>query len=159
MNSPVTTARLLLRKMDDGDAPFILRLLNEPTFLQYIGDRNVHSLDDARAYIARSPLYLVVTRNDLIPIGMCGVMEKPWLSDPDIAYAFVPEAEGHGYAAEAATAMLERARSELGMKTLVAVVQPDNQRSIRLLEKLGFTYRTEVVDPYNGASLHQYAID
>lgn len=163
------TERLILRHFDERDAPFILRLLNEPSFLRYIGDRQVRTLEDARAYIARVPLdsyrrfgfglYLVVAKEDGAPIGMCGLMQKPWLDDPDIAYAFVPEAGARGYASEAAAAVLDYGRTTLTMKRVVAVVQPDNAPSIRLLEKLGFTFETIVADPYNGAELMRYAAE
>ena len=48
------TQRLSLRYLDTRDAPFILELVNQPAFLQYIGDRGVRNLDDAREYIQRA---------------------------------------------------------------------------------------------------------
>lgn len=161
------TDRLILRRFTAADAPFILRLLNEASFLEFIGDRGVRTLEDARAYIARVAeesyrrlgfgLYLVVTRKDGRPIGMCGLMQKPWLDAPDIAYAFVPEAGSQGYGLEAAAAVLAHERTRFGFTRIVAVVTPTNAASIRLLEKLEFTFELNVSDPHDGATLMRFA--
>lgn len=160
------TERLSLREFDVGDAPFIRRLLNEPAFLRFIGDRGVRTDDDARAYLERVPLesylrlgyglYLVELVADGTPIGMCGLMRKPWLNAPDLAYAFLSEYGGRGYALEAARAVLDHARVTLKLDHVVAVVQPDNVRSIRLLEKLRFTSEGTVTDPA-GAELELHS--
>jgi RimJ/RimL family protein N-acetyltransferase len=160
------TERLALRQLEDADAPFILRLLNEPGFLKHIGDRGVRTQADARAYIARSAqesyrqfgfgLLAVQRKREGTPIGMCGVMQKPWLDAPDLAYAFLAEAEGRGYATEAARAVLAHARADLRMERIVAVVTAENAGSIRVLEKLGFTARGSVTDPTSETELRRY---
>src|SRR6185295_17248540 len=76
------TKRLLLRPISVDDAQFILALLNEPSFLRYIGDKQVRSLEDSRQYILRGPvasyerhgigLLLVELKGSQTPIGMCG---------------------------------------------------------------------------------------
>lgn len=162
----VETDRRLLRSFTAHDAPFILRLLNEASFLEFIGDRGVRTLADARAYITRVAeesyqrfgfgLYLVVTKADGQPIGMCGLMQKPWLDAPDIAYAFVPEAGSQGYGFEAAAAVLAHERARFGLTRVVAVVTPTNAASIRLLEKLGFTFESNVSDPRDGTQLMRF---
>lgn len=163
----VETDRLIMRPLTVQDAPFILRLLNEASFLEFIGDRGVRTLADARAYIARVAeesyrrfgfgLYLVITRADGKPIGMCGLMQKPWLDAPDIAYAFVPEAGSQGYGFEAAVAVLAHERARFGFARVVAIVTPTNAASIRLLEKLGFAFELNVSDPHDGATLMRFA--
>ena len=160
------TERLRLRRFEPGDAPFILRLLNEPGFLRFIGDRGVRTLEDARLYLERVPLesyrthgfgvYLVERGPRGIPIGMCGLTHKEWLPAPDLAYAFLAEHGGHGFATEAARAVLAHARATLRLERLVAIVLPDNTASIRLLQKLGFTAEGVVVDPRDGAELLLY---
>ena len=153
----IETTRLRVRHFVDDDASFILRLLNEPSFLRYIGDRGVRNIDDARAYIANGPLAsytkrgyglnVVTTKDSDDAIGMCGVVHKPWLDDPDIAYAFLPESGGRGYASEAAYAVLQVVRSEFGVGRVVAVVTPDNAASIRVLDKLDFSFERMIEDP------------
>ncbi len=144
------TNRLSVRKLTVEDAPFILRLVNEPSWLRFIGDRGVHSLTDAQKYILNGPLasyerfgfglYLVQLKEGQIPIGMCGLLKRDVLEDVDIGYALLPEFCGKGYAQEAAAAVLALGRSTFGLKCIAAVVAPDNQSSIKLLKKLGFHY-------------------
>lgn len=144
------TERLRLRKFTLDDAAFILRLLNEPSFIQNIADKNVRSLDDARNYILNGPaasyekfgfgLYLVEEKESGFPVGMCGLLKRDILENPDIGYALVPEFWSKGYALEAARAVIGFEREKHGLKRVLAVVNPDNQSSIRLLEKSGFRF-------------------
>jgi RimJ/RimL family protein N-acetyltransferase len=144
------TERLRLRRLTVGDADFVLRLLNEPSFLQNIGDRGVRTNEAARLYILNGPvasyeqhgfgLYLIELRTTAAPIGICGLLKRDVLEDVDIGYALVPEFWAQGYAGEAAAAVLTYARETLGLRRVAAVVSPDNQSSIRLLERLGFRY-------------------
>ena len=50
------TPRLRLRELVEDDAPFILELLNEPSFIANIGDRGVRTLDDAVGSIRKGPV-------------------------------------------------------------------------------------------------------
>ena len=144
------TQRLILRRMDLADAPFILRLVNEPSWLKFIGDKNVHSLDDAREYIRKGPLdmyerhgfgmYLTERKPDLVPLGMCGLIKRDALPDVDIGFAFLPEFRGRGYAFEAAAAVLEHGRTAFALPRIVAITTPTNDSSIRLLEKMGMSF-------------------
>ena len=161
------TERLALREFTVDDDAFILDLLNQPSFLHYIGDRNVRTLADARNYIEQGPLasyrepgyglYVVTLSGEHTRIGMCGIVHKPWLAAPDIAYAFLPQFEGKGYASEAARAVLEHARSEFGVDAVLGVVTPDNQGSMRVLQKLGFKRESTVVDPRTDTELVLFA--
>lgn len=148
------TPRLRLRKLTFDDADFILRLLNEASFIQNIGDKGVRTLEDARSYISTGPiasyekfgfgLWLVETQSESVPIGMCGLLKRETLDDVDIGYALVPEFWSKGFAMEAAAAVLSYAKSEFGLKRIVAIVSPNNDSSIRLLEKLGFVFEKMV---------------
>ena len=144
------TDRLRLRRLSIDDAEFILRLLNEPSFIQNIGDRGVRTIEDARAYVLKGPvasyeqfgfgLLLVEQKESGLPIGMCGLLKRDVLEHVDIGYALLPEFWSQGYALESASAVMSYAKEELGAKRVLAVVNPDNQSSIRLLEKMGFHY-------------------
>lgn len=143
------TERLALRQFTVDDAPFILELVNEPSFIRNIGDRGVRSLEDAKRYIENGPvtsyarngfgLYLVQLKDTGESIGMSGLIKRPALDDVDIGYAFLPKFWSKGYAVEAALANKEEARS-LGLKRLVAIINPDNEGSIRVAEKLGMKF-------------------
>jgi RimJ/RimL family protein N-acetyltransferase len=143
----IETARLVLRRLEADDAEFIVELLNDPDWLRFIGDKNVHSIADARGYIASGPvamyaregfgLYLTERKDDAVPIGMCGLIKRDSLPDVDIGFAFLPAFRGQGYALEAATAVLALGSGAFGLRRIVAITSPDNDRSIALLEKLG----------------------
>ena len=148
----LTTPRLALRTLTETDAPFMLQLLNEPSFIRNIGDRGVRTITDARQYITYGPkasyarfgfgLYLVELRNPLTPIGICGILKRDQLPEPDIGFAFLPAYWSQGYAIEAATGVRDYARDALGLPRLLAIVSPANASSIRLLERLGFSYES-----------------
>jgi [ribosomal protein S5]-alanine N-acetyltransferase len=141
------TARLLLRELTPGDTTFLIALLNSPGWLRYIGDRNVRTEEQAQAYLENGPwrsyrengfgLYLVQRLEDGQALGLCGLLKREGLEHPDIGFAFLPEYMGRGYAFESASAMLEYAKNTLRLPTILAIVLPENQASIRLLEKLG----------------------
>ncbi|MCC6744773.1 MAG: GNAT family N-acetyltransferase [Acidobacteria bacterium] len=145
-----TTDRLVLRLLSVEDAEFILELLNEPSWLRFIGDKGVRTLDDARSYIATGPvamyerhgfgLYVTERREDGVPMGICGLIKRDWLDDVDIGFAFLPRFWGRGYAHEAAAAVMDYGRNVLGIGRIVAITSPDNATSARLLEKLGLRF-------------------
>lgn len=144
------TDRLLLRQFTVDDAPFILTLLNEPSFLRYIGDKNVRNLQDARQYILNGPvasyerhgfgLSAVELKESHTAIGMCGLLKREVLPDPDIGFAFLPDFWSKGFAFEAAAAVLEDARERLKVERILAITSLDNDASIKLLERLGFNF-------------------
>lgn len=144
------TARLTLRRLHLGDAPFILELVNDPQFLRNIGDRGVRNLDDARRYLESGPLasyeehgfglFLMERRTDTVPIGICGLLKRPTLEDADVGFALLPAFHGRGYATEAAEATLKWGRQHLGLDRVVAITSPDNVASARVLEKIGLRF-------------------
>jgi RimJ/RimL family protein N-acetyltransferase len=148
------TDRLQLRMLTADDAPFILRLLNEPSFIQNIGDRGVRTIVDAQAYIQKGPLasyekfgfglWLIELKSEGTPIGICGLLKRDVLEDVDIGYALLPEFCSQGYAFESASAVMLYASEKLGLKRVVAVTNAANKSSIRLLEKMGFKYERMV---------------
>jgi RimJ/RimL family protein N-acetyltransferase len=146
----LVTERLLLRHFSSDDAEFVLKLLNEPSFLRFIGDKGVRNSDDARQYIANGPvasyerngfgLYLVALEEQESPIGMCGLIKRDGLPDPDIGFAFLPAYWSRGYAFEAAAAVMAYARQTLGLDRILAITSLDNDASGRLLEKIGLRF-------------------
>jgi RimJ/RimL family protein N-acetyltransferase len=141
------TDRLVLRRLEFSDAPFIVGLLNQPSFLANIGDRGVRDEADAHRYLSEGPMALydkygfglwhVSRREDGAGIGMCGLLRRDILPDADIGYAYLPEFWGKGYAFEAAEAVMRQAASRFHLPRVVAVVSQHNDPSIRVLEKLG----------------------
>ena len=155
----IPTARLTLRDLAAGDAPFVLRLVNDAGWLRHIGDRGVRSLADARAYIAGGPVASVrengfglsLVAAARVPVGLCGLLHRDGFPDPDLGSALRPEHRGAGYAAEAAAAVLADARARLGLTRVAALVSPGNDASVRVLAGLGFAFERQV--PLAGAGL------
>lgn len=161
-NSPecvvvLETQRLRLRQLCIIDAPFILRLLNEPSFIQNIGDKGVRTLEAASSYILDGPVanyrklgfgqYLIELQegsSEKIPIGMCGLLKRDTLKDVDVGYALLPEFWSRGYAREAVLGVLAYANKTLGLRRVVAITNADNGSSIGLLKKLGFQFEKTV---------------
>ncbi len=141
------TERLELRRFTLDDAPFVLQLLNEPSFLHFIGDRGVRDLQQARTYVRERILrsyeqfgfgiYLVELKSSAEPIGTCGLVKRDGLKDVDIGFAFLPRHWSQGYATEAAAAVMRYGLDDLGLPRIVAVANADNERSFRVLEKIG----------------------
>ena len=144
------TERLVLRRLSSDDAEFILELLNQPSFLQYIGDKGVRNNDDAINYIQTGPvasyerfgfgLYLVELKDTAVPIGICGLLKRDTLPDVDVGFAFLPDYWSRGYAFEAAAAVMNYGKEVLGLRRIVAITSLDNEASIRLLEKIGLKF-------------------
>ena len=148
------TERLLLQHLSTQDAEFILELLNDPAFIRNIGDRGVRTIDGANSYILNGPLasydkngfglYLVKLKETDESIGMCGLIRRDTLEDVDIGYAFLPKFWSKGYAVEAARAVKEYAKNAIGLNRIVAIVDPENEGSIRILEKIGLQFEKMV---------------
>jgi RimJ/RimL family protein N-acetyltransferase len=151
------TERLVLRQMNVDDDKFIFDLVNEPAFIQNIGDKGVRTLEDARDYILTGPvasyakfgfgLYLVELAETGAPIGICGLLKRDSLEDVDIGFAFLEKFWGKGFAHESAAAVMEYGRSVLGIERIVAITSPDNEGSIRVLSKLGLRFEKMIRMP------------
>ena len=163
------TDRMILRHFADEDAGFILELLNEPSFIQNIGDRKIRSQDGAKLYIKNGPLasyaqhgfglYLVALKETGESIGMCGLIKRNTLDDVDIGYAFLPRFWSKGYAVESALAVKNYGRDVIGLKRIVAITDPQNAGSIRVLEKIGMKFEKMVKLSEDDFELKLFAVD
>ena len=163
------TDRLRLRWISSLDAEFIVELLNEPSWLRFIGDKGVRTTQDANAYISNGPvamyarhgfgLYLTELKEDSVPIGICGLIKRDGLDDVDIGFAFLPRYWANGYAYESASAVMAYGKAVLGLKRMVAITSPENNASVRLLEKLGLRFEKKVRLSDGAEELDLYAND
>lgn len=159
------TGRLTLSPLDTSDAPFILVLLNDPDWLKHIGNRDVNNLEDARGYIQLGPQNMYKQGLGLLKvsaggqaIGLCGLLQRTYLSCPDIGYAFLPEGRGHGYAREAARAVKDAFVVRYPDCPLAGLVSPDNHRSIGVLTSLGMSFRQAFVAPHETRQTALYTL-
>jgi RimJ/RimL family protein N-acetyltransferase len=161
------TERLVLRQLTASDAAFMLELVNEPAWIRNIGDRGVRTPEDAWNYMLNGPvgsyaqhgfgLYLVELRGSGVPLGICGLVKRDTLPDVDIGFAFLKRHWAHGYAFEAASAVLDHARKVLGLQRIVAITAPDNYGSIRVLEKIGLRFERSLQLPGHAGESRLFA--
>lgn len=163
----IETSRIYLVEITSADSDFMFRLLNSPKWLQFIGNRNIQTIEDATHYIEHiiRPSYekygfgyykICLNKSDAA-VGICGLIKRDFLDDIDIGYALLPEYEQHGFAFEATLALFEYATTQLGLLKILAFTTPDNERSIHLLEKLGFSFVKTFLYPETDEELNLYA--
>jgi ribosomal-protein-alanine N-acetyltransferase len=165
----LVTDRLIIRRMttNTADVQFMLQLVNEPSWLRFIGDRGVRTAQDAHQYIAAGPLSMydrlgyglciVESKESGQALGICGLVKRDYLDYPDIGFAFLPQHWGQGYAWEAASATLHHAIADLGMRRILATTRPDNASSQALLIKLGLQFERAFQHPDGDRDLHLYS--
>ena len=164
----LTTGRLRLRRIDLDDADLMLAVWNDPAFLRNVGDRGVRTEEQARRQIEEGALqlyakhgygpYALEIRSTGERIGICGLFKRDNLDDPDIGFALLPEFCRRGYAEEAAQAVVDHARDDLAVRTLTAIVSPDNTASIRLIEKLGLRFCRMITMPGDEQAIRLYSM-
>jgi RimJ/RimL family protein N-acetyltransferase len=162
------TQRLRVRTATEDDADFYYALLNDPAFIEHIGDRGIRTVEAARQALVDGPiamqaarghsLYMVELKADGTAIGMCGLIKRDTLDGVDIGYAYLPPWRGHGYAFEAGMAVLAHA-PRIGIRQVLAITSPDNIASNCLLRKMGMTFQRfmHLVPDDKGTNL--YSID
>ena len=165
----ITTDRLNLKLASMEDAPFFLELYNTPTFIQFIGDKNLRSLEDARSYVLNRFLpqierlgygnYLIIRKEDGAKIGSVGIFEREGLDVQDIGFSFLEEFQGKGYGYEAASKLLETAFTDFGCSKISAITSKENIASQSLIQKLGLKYLKTVQLPDDPEELLYYEIE
>ncbi len=144
------TERLFLKPMDEKDAAFLLQVVNSPKWLQYIGDRNLHTEEEAAAYIKEKITTqldrlgygnnVVIQKENNIPVGACGLYDRPGLPVVDIGFAFLEKYEGKGYGFESASRLLQAGKEDFGIEKVCAITVKENLTSQKLLVKLGLQF-------------------
>ena len=152
----ILSSDVIIRRLSLGDAPFVMRLYNQPSFIRFIADKHITDITAAEQYISTGPMacfaengfaldlvsipdieHPTVTTS-MLPIGVCGLLQRPELAHPDLGFALLDEYAGQGYAFAACQAVLEHALTVLKFENILAIVLPTNTRSVKLLERLGF---------------------
>lgn len=144
------TDRLSMRWLTLEDADLMLAVWNDPAFYKYVGDRGIRTVEQAQETLLSGAFklyedygygpYRLARKQDDTPIGTCGLFRREGFEQPDIGWSVLPEYARQGYAYEAASAVLEYARTVLGLKRILAFVSPENAPSIGLAKKLGLRF-------------------
>ncbi|MCF6434316.1 MULTISPECIES: GNAT family N-acetyltransferase [Pseudoalteromonas] len=164
----IRTNRLALRRATLDDANFVLQLLNQPSFIDNIADKDVRTVESAHNYIQKAFLEpytqsakapYIVTLDDGTAIGVAGFYQRPTFNVPDLGYAFLDGFTGKGYATEAAIGLLEFARDKLALETVLAITSPNNAPSAKLLQACGFSFQQEVILDSSKEPANLYRLD
>ena len=145
----IETERLLIRAWKPSDANAAERIFADPEVMRFIGVGGPWTSDQSRSAIAAMSdryereglgIWPVVLKEDGTLIGECGLQPLPGSSDIELAYLFDKPYWGRGLAYEAAEAVLDYGFGIHGLRGVVAVVRPENARSIALLNRLGMRF-------------------
>ena len=161
------TERTILREVAEDDAEFVLDLLNQPSFIKYIGDRNVRTVEQARDYIESRftesyrkfgfGMWVVELKESGELIGLCGFVRRDSLPDADVGFAFLPQYERKGYAFESASAAMLYGRNVLSLDRVLAITSQDNDASGKLLGKLDFKFERLIKLPHDDEELKLFS--
>jgi len=163
----IETERLRLRPVTVDDTELMLAIWNDPAFIRNVSDRGIRTVEQAREAIESGAQklfedygygpYCMSLKSDGSMIGICGLFKRDNLEDPDIGFGVLPDYCGNGYAGEAAAAVVNFARNELGIAILTAIVSPTNAASIGLIEKLGLTFDQMITMPGDDDAICLYS--
>lgn len=153
------TERLIITKVTLNDAPFFLELMNTPHWLKYIGDRNIKTLKNAEENLKKGILKsykengfgfykILLKEENNITIGTVGLIKRDELEDIDIGFGFLPDYERRGFGYESSIEIMKFAEHTLKLKRVLAITNPINKNSIKLLEKLGLSFKKHI-NPFN----------
>lgn len=163
------TPRLRLTPVAEKDAPLLLAIWNDPSFIHYVSDRGIRTVEQARQAILEGPAnlfeiygygpYRVARKSDGESVGICGLFRREFLDDADLGYAILPGFRGEGYASEAARQVLVIAAVAFGLQRVKALISPANDASIHVVEKLGFRYeRRCAIDDEDDTLLYNFEL-
>lgn len=168
MDVKINTERLLIQAMTIIDAGFMLQLMNTPTWINHIGNRQIYDNTAASNYIVNNiinsynvngfGLYLVKTKPDNKAIGICGIVKREGLAIPDLGFALLPTYTGKGFATEASKAIVAYARDHLGLSELAGITKLDNKASISVLEKVGMSFQRMIQLPQDSAEFALFSM-
>jgi RimJ/RimL family protein N-acetyltransferase len=163
----IETERLLLRKFTLDDAEAALEMNRDPKVMEFITWEGEATLESVRALIRDNTLadyekhgfgrLAVIHKEDDRFIGFTGLKREPMLGEVDVGFRFKRAYWGRGLAFEATRPTIDYGFSILDLDRIVAGVAPGNDRSIRLLERLGLRYEKDIV--LDGVAMRYYALD
>ena len=163
MHTELKTDRLLLDTLVNSDMEFIFQLLNSKSWLKNIGDRHIHSNEDALGYIKKIrnnsnfTYWVIRIKNNLTPIGVVSFIKRDYLKNYDVGYALLPQFQGQGFAFEATKEILRTMIREPEHSKILATTLPENAESIKLLQRLGFQFVEEM--EIENERLNVYSVD
>jgi [ribosomal protein S5]-alanine N-acetyltransferase len=150
MKQIITTERIILNPLSENDKEFIINLVNTDGWIKFIGDKKIHSNEEAIAYIQKINnnqnyrYWTVKVKDSNLPIGLITLIKRDYLEHLDIGFAFLPEFYNKGYGYESAKAVLSHLANYPQYTEILAETLPENSISIKLIDKLGLKFKSEM---------------
>ncbi len=151
----IETERLILTPMALHDASFVLTLVNTKEWIENIGQRNVHTIEDAEKYVQEKMMdhydkhgygnFLMTRKSDKSKIGCISLYNRDDVDGVDIGFAMLPEFMKMGYASEGANAVKAAARDDLKLSGITAFTSKENLASQKLIENLGLEFKKTII--------------
>lgn len=151
------TTRLILRPARLSDAFNLYQLNSDPLVMKYTGDTAFSSVSEYEAFLRdrmipqfdkwKMSRFMIELKSDGTFIGWCGLKYFPETNEVDLGYRLMKKFWGQGYATEAGRACLEYGFKTLNLGNIMATVMPENIGSIKVVQKLGMTFRGTRKDP------------
>lgn len=142
--------RLLIRDASVADAPFYFEMFNDPDWIKYINDKGLKTVAETRAYLEDIleknkklnglGFFTIVLKETQESIGIASALQRDSMKYVDVGYGLLPKGRGKGYAKEATELMMEYIHKKFQQEKVCAFTLPENQKSRKLLERLGFEY-------------------
>ncbi len=122
--------------------------MNDPTFIRFIGDKNIKTQTSARVYIEKFMIphelkhgfstFTIQIKGDLNPIGTCGLYKRPSRSGVDVGFGLLSNFQGLGYGEEAVNRLVQAGFKHFNLSRIESITSPQNKAARKLLEKLKF---------------------
>jgi RimJ/RimL family protein N-acetyltransferase len=161
------TSRLILKPATIEDADNLFQLNSDPEVMRYTGDKKFHSTLEAQKIINENliPQFnhykmgrFMIFLKDGTFIGWCGLKYFLETDEVDLGYRLKRSYWGQGFATEASKACLEYGFKVLRINRIIAKAMPENIGSIKVMQKLGMTFRGYLRDPTDPQSFILYDI-
>ena len=155
------TERLIIRSFVEADVDALAPILADPEVMRYIGTGAPMTRAEAQSYVERCihhertvgyARYALNVKDSGDLIGFCGY--APMRDYIDFGYRMASRYWGRGLAMEAAAPIVDYGFRDLNLPEIVATAFPENARSLRVIEKLGFTYTRNIIIEGREAKLH-----
>jgi RimJ/RimL family protein N-acetyltransferase len=144
---PIETERLLLRRFEDDDLDSIAAVYGDPEVMRHVYT-GVLDREGAAALLEAYrrmqeeqgfSTWAIVEKASGSVVGDAGFGLYAATGEPELGYTLARSAWGRGYGIEAARACAAAAFAHLPQRRLVATIEPENERSLRLAERLGMS--------------------
>ena len=145
----IETERLWLREWREGDADRFRYIAADPEVMRFIGEGHPWTDADLDFFIARETkrfaehgfcLWPLIYKDSGEMIGQCGLKQLGTSGMIEVGWWVAEKHWGQGLATEAGRAALEAGFGRFGLERIVAIANPGNRASVRIMEKLGMRH-------------------